>query len=72
MAQPLRGLAPQIPNASLVWNLNKGRFTRIIGRKRDVVGSSHPLRHSVPAPLVLQVEPNVRVTLRIDGSLLPV
>ena len=24
MAQPLRGLAPQIPNASLVWNLKNG------------------------------------------------
>ena len=43
MAQPLRGLAPQIPNASLVWNLKNGRFTRLIDTKQVVTVGSDPL-----------------------------
>ena len=33
MAQPLRGLAPQIPNVSLVWNLENGE---IYSKRRNV------------------------------------
>ena len=66
MAHPLRGLAPQIPNVSLVWNLNNVRFTRWVGGELDVIVNSHSLRHSVPAPLVLQGEPNERFTLRTE------
>ena len=65
MAQPLRGLAPQIPNASLVWNLKNGKFTRLIDTKQVVTVGSDPLSLlTQSAPLVLQGAPNERFTLR--------
>ena len=41
MAQPLCGLAPQIPNVSLVWNLKNKRFLLIIDGKCNIMVDFH-------------------------------